>query len=279
MTIEKEGIMDMGHTGHPDTNAGPMNAAPVHGEPAGVSICGVIALVLGTLALVLSFVPIINNAAAILGVVGAVLAAIGLVGTLRGRKRGKALTIVAAVLSVLAIVITLAMQASFSKALDDAVGGSSSQTGAQSGGGGSADAQSGDASGGKQSEGTMDTEGDLGDFHVRIVSAAASDADYEGKPTVLVTYEWTNNGNRSNSFAALAHPQAFQNGHELGMAVYAGSPQGYDANSYLAEVQPGATATVTMGYVLENDTEVTVEVSRLLSMNGKAKVTHTFALR
>lgn len=125
----------------------------------------------------------------------------------------------------------------------------------------------------------MDTEGDLGDFHVRIVSAVASDADYEGKPTVLITYEWTNNGSGNNSFAALAHPQAFQNGHELGMAVYAGSPQGYDANSYLADVQPGATATVTMGYVLENDTEVTVEVSRLLSMNGKAKVTHTFALQ
>lgn len=278
--------MDMGH---PDMNIGPVNAAPAnvapeHGEPVGVSICGIIALVLGTLALVLSFVPIINNAAAILGVVGAVLAVIGLVGTLRGRKRGKALTIVAAVLSVLAIVITLAMQASFSKALDDAVGGSSSQTGAKSGGSGSADAKSGDtqsggASADKQSDGPVDTEGDLGDFHVRIVSAVASDADYEGKPTVLITYEWTNNGSGNNSFAALAHPQAFQNGHELGMAVYAGSPQGYDANSYLAEVQPGATATVTMGYVLENDTEVTVEVSRLLSMNGKTKVTHTFALQ
>ncbi len=42
-------------------------------------------------------------------------------GTFRGKKRGKVLSIVAAVLSVLAIVITLAMQSAASKAIDDSI--------------------------------------------------------------------------------------------------------------------------------------------------------------
>ncbi len=28
----------------------------------------------------------------------------------------------------------------------------------------------------------------------------------------MVTYEWKNNSGKNNSFAALAHPQVFQNG-------------------------------------------------------------------
>ena len=56
-------------------------------------------------------------------------------------------------------------------------------------------------------------------------------------------------------------------------------PEGYDANSYMAEVQPGATSTVTLGYVLQDDSPVTVDVSALLSMDQDTKVTHTFALQ
>lgn len=75
-----------------------------------LTICGVVAVVFGALGLVLSFIPIINNIAAIFGFVGVVLAIIAIVGTFRAKKRGKVLSIVAAVLSILAIVITLAMQ-------------------------------------------------------------------------------------------------------------------------------------------------------------------------
>lgn len=62
-------------------------------------------MVFGALGLVLSFIPIVNNIAAILGFIGVILAIIAIVGTFRGKKRGKVLSIVAAVLSVLAIVI------------------------------------------------------------------------------------------------------------------------------------------------------------------------------
>ena len=92
---------------------------PVYQEEKGLTVCGIVGVVFGALGFVLSFIPIINNIAAIFGFIGVILAIVALVGTFRGKKRGKALAIVAAVLSVLAIVITLAMQSAASKAIDE----------------------------------------------------------------------------------------------------------------------------------------------------------------
>ena len=188
-----------------------------------------------------------------------------LVGTFRGKKRGKALAIVAAVLSVLAIVITLAMQSAASKAIDEATGVSSSQSSAK----GSAK---------NQPKGDQDMEGDLKTMHVNIVSAVRSNNDYNNQPTVLVTFEWTNNTDKNNSFAVLASPQVFQNGQALDTAIYSENPAGYDSNSDFAEVQPGAAGTVTIGYTLKDDSEVTVDVTDLFDLNDSAKVVHKFTV-
>lgn len=239
-----------------------------------ITICGIIAIVFGALGLVLSFIPIINNIAAIFGFIGAVLAIIALVGTFRGKRSGKALSVVAAVLCVLSIVITLAVQSAASKALDDSVKESKGVDTSQSASG----SGNGDSSKNKTS-GEQDTEGDIEGAHVKIVSAAASGADYNGAATVLVTYEWMNKTTKNNSFSSLAHPQVFQNGKSLDIAMYTQSPEGYDANSYLAEVQPGATATVTLGYVLQDQSPVTVDVTALMSMDDATKVVHTFDLQ
>mgnify|MGYP000544209873 CR=1 FL=1 len=93
---------------------------PVYQEEKGLTVFGIVGVVFGALGFVLSFIPIINNIAAIFGFIGVILAIVALVGTFRGKKRGKALAIVAAVLSVLAIVITLAMQSAASKAIAEA---------------------------------------------------------------------------------------------------------------------------------------------------------------
>ncbi|RSX56721.1 DUF5067 domain-containing protein [Bifidobacterium samirii] len=127
--------------------------------------------------------------------------------------------------------------------------------------------------------GEQDMEGDLNQLHVKIVSAVRSGNDYNGQPTVLVTYEWTNNTDKNNSFAALANPKVFQNGASLDTAIYLDSPEGYDVNSYLTELQAGASGTVTLGYVLEGDSPVTVDVTDLVSWDDSVKVTHTFDLQ
>lgn len=62
---------------------------PVYQEEKGLTVCGIVGVVFGALGFVLSFIPIINNIAAIFGFIGVILAIVALVGTFRGKKRGR----------------------------------------------------------------------------------------------------------------------------------------------------------------------------------------------
>lgn len=244
----------------------------VHNKPEHLSACGVTALVLGIVGTVLSFIPIINNLAAVLGVIGLVLGIIGLIGVFRGKKRGKALTIAGTILSVVAIVVTLAMQSATGKAIDSASKGLSSS---------SSQTQSSGKQNSKQTKpatGKQDTEGDLSNAHVKIASVIRSSNDYNNAQTVLVTYQWTNKTDKNQAFQTLLNAKAFQNGQELDTAIYSQPPQGYDAQSGLSQLQPNAQGTATIGYVLKDDSPVTVEVSDLFAVNSNAKVTHVYNL-
>lgn len=252
---------------------------PFRTHPTGVTVCGIIGLVFGVIALILSFIPIINNFAFVLGIIGLILAIIGLVGTLRGTRGGKAIAIVATVLSALSLVITLAMQAAASKAIDEAFDAAASQQTGDNTESDHAGADSTADGGNPVSTGKQEMEGDLTGVHVRIVSAVRSDNDYNGQPTVLVTYEWTNTGDENTSFSVATDDAAFQNGQELDVAVYSTTPSGYDAMSTMNELQPGATGTATMGYVLNDDSPVSIEVTDLISFADDApSVIHTFTL-
>ena len=79
---------------------------------------------------------------------------------------------------------------------------------------------------------------DNGNYTVKIVSAVKSNPDYEGKPTVLVTYEVTNNKNKNSNFMEI-HTEVFQNGKSLNNAIYMDNPEGYDPNSVMTTLQPG----------------------------------------
>lgn len=243
-------------------------------QPQRTTVCGIVGIVFGALAVVLSFIPIINNLAFVLALVGFVLGIIAIVGVIRGKKQGKALSIVAIVLSVIAMVVTLSMQSAASKAFDEALGTSSSNSESKSKD--SNDSQgSNDAS---SKNDTMENEGTLKNFSVKIESAALSGKDYNGNDTVLVTYEWKNLSGKNNAFATVAHPQVFQSGQALETAIYSDQPEGYDANSYLSELQPDASGKVTLGYVLKDHSPITVEVSDFLSFDSNAKVERKFDL-
>lgn len=73
------------------------------------------ALVLGIIGVVLSFIPIINNAAFVLGALSLIFAIVALV-----KKKSIAMAVVSLLLAIAAMGITLAMQKSFSDALDTA---------------------------------------------------------------------------------------------------------------------------------------------------------------
>ena len=74
----------------------------------------VASMVLGIIGICLSFIPIVNNASFILGVLSVIFAIVSLV-----KKSGKAKAIVGLILGILFVVITLSLQNSWSKSLDD----------------------------------------------------------------------------------------------------------------------------------------------------------------
>ena len=85
------------------------------GKKEGKSGLGIAGFVIGIIAIVFSFIPIVNNIAFFIGILAAVF---GLIGALTHKSKG--LSIAGAVLGVLAVIITLALQSMWSKALDDA---------------------------------------------------------------------------------------------------------------------------------------------------------------
>ena len=98
--------------------------------------------------------------------------------------------------------------------------------------------------------------------------------DYAGEAVAVVTYTFTNNSEDATSFVVALHPEVFQNGVELNMAV--GS--NWDSETYLSDVKPGSSTTVEIGYQLGDMSDITVEVSELLDFDGTLLAEQTFSL-
>ncbi len=75
---------------------------------------GKASLILGIIAMCTSFLPVINNASFIMGILAAIF---GIISLIKKSKKGKA--IAGLILGVLSVIITISLQNSWSKALDD----------------------------------------------------------------------------------------------------------------------------------------------------------------
>ena len=71
-------------------------------------------LILGIVAMCTCFIPIVNNASFVIGILAAIF---GIIGLIKKQKKGKA--IAGVVLGILSIIITISLQNSWSKAIDD----------------------------------------------------------------------------------------------------------------------------------------------------------------
>ena len=65
----------------------------------------------------------------------------------------------------------------------------------------------------EQPPAAADGEGSLGDYYIKIVSAAKA-KDYSGADVLIVTYEWTNNADDAAMFSTAFTAKAYQNGVE-----------------------------------------------------------------
>ena len=119
--------------------------------------------------------------------------------------------------------------------------------------------------------GTMEGEGDLGDYHIKIVSATTA-KDYEGKEVLVVTYEWTNNGDEEQMFSTAFTAKAYQNGIECTTAYFVDA---VDSEKSLTNIKPGASLEVKEAYALNDNSDVEIEVTEWISFNDD-KVVKTF---
>ncbi|MCI1984112.1 MAG: DUF5067 domain-containing protein [Bifidobacteriaceae bacterium] len=125
-------------------------------------------------------------------------------------------------------------------------------------------------------------EGDVdnGNYHVKLISAKKSVNDYNGKPTVALKYEITNKQDKNSNFLDLNF-KVFQNKKSLETAIYMDkTPEGYNAEDSMKELQPGGKMTIVQGYVLNGDsTTVDVEVEGTVDLSSGQKIAKTFKIQ
>lgn len=98
--------------------------------------------------------------------------------------------------------------------------------------------------------------------------------DYSGKPAIVVTYSFTNNADKATAFMTAISAKCFQNGVELDFGVV----EDADAQSGMNEIKPGATTTVQEAYLLDDESDVTVECTELISLSDDILAEKTFSV-
>lgn len=121
------------------------------------------------------------------------------------------------------------------------------------------------------------SEGALGDYFIKILSCKVT-KDYEKKPAIVVTYEFTNNSDDATNFLVALSSQAYQDGIELETAIIMDSKVYNSANS-MKDIKPGKKIKVQQAYLLDNNkSDVEIEVSKLFSFSDE-KITKTFKIK
>lgn len=135
------------------------------------------------------------------------------------------------------------------------------------------DQQATQAEDSKESDSLMTEEGDLGDCHIKIVSAQKG-KDYSGNEALIVTYEWANNSDEEKMFGTTFTAKAYQNGVECSTAYMV---DGVDSQKLLTNIKPGAALEIQTAYLLTDNSDVTIEVSPWISFDDK-KVVKVFSV-
>lgn len=226
----------------------------------------VASLVLGIVGIVTSVLPIINNLSFVMAVLGLVFGIIGIVGVTRGKKSGKGLAIAGVALSVITVILVLVMQAAFSAALDQALEESGYDAGA---------AQAGQqAAGDEAQEPQQASQAEAAAKYAVSIDGCEVGADYEGKPAAIVTFTFTNNSDEDANFMMAVADKAFQNGVQLERAIVSD----IDNESSMKDIKPGSSVSVQEAYVLDDESDMTVEVTELISFDDTILAEATFSV-
>ena len=118
----------------------------------------------------------------------------------------------------------------------------------------------------------------LGDYEVVIDSCRLAE-DYEGKPVVIVKYQFTNNSDNASAFCWTLEANVFQNGIGLNESYVVDDSANYSSDNQIKEIKKGATLAVEVAYELNDaTTPIDVEVSEYISFSDKT-VSKTFEIK
>ena len=175
------------------------NVSAQPAAPKGKSAMGIAGFVIGLVALCTSFLPIINNFSAILAVIGFIFAVIGFVACVRGTKEGKGLAIAGLIICIVSVVVVLATQSMYVKAIDSATSGAPVTSTSQSG---SATSSKDSATSTQSTEDlAVGTTATLSNgLTVPVESVPSGLANYNGEEFTSVSVTYTNTGKDTVSF-------------------------------------------------------------------------------
>ncbi len=175
------------------------------------------------------------------------------------KKKKKRLIIVAVVVGII-VIIAIAASSGDS---------SSSSSGAQTTAGSAGETTSAVSAQEKET-----TEGEIGDY-VCTVKSAEKCKNWEGKNSIKITYNFTNNSSDAISFDVALKDEAYQDGIGLESSFLDG---GSDELGWDVKVKPGTTKEVSKVYILRDEsTQIELEISELISFSDD-KLTYTVDL-
>lgn len=101
--------------------------------------------------------------------------------------------------------------------------------------------------------------GTIDNFTVSIDNAQVT-TSRSGKKSLLVTYSFKNGSNKTVKFADVLSAEAYQNDTACPQASM--EDQNYDIENMLTELKPGETKRIYEAYVLQDDSDVTIQVCK-----------------
>lgn len=122
---------------------------------------------------------------------------------------------------------------------------------------------------------TLEGEGKIDDYYIKIVGAETG-KDYGENEVLIVTYEWTNQSDEDQNFSFAFDDKVFQNGTECSSYTLV---DGIESDKLLLDIKPGTTLTVQEAYLLQDHSDVTVEVTAWIDFGNSPIITKTFSLQ
>lgn len=146
------------------------------------------------------------------------------------------------------------------------------QTGSNTGGGDQQTSSEGSKSDPSKQEGS----GNIDSYAVAIKDFKLAKS-YDGKSVIVISFDFTNNGdNATSAYAALSY-EAFQNGVEMDKAYTLSDDTDVETNAQ-KDIKPGATITCQAAFILSDQkADVEFEVGGFITMSNE-KVVQTFAI-